>query len=160
MKQGIGRLVFGWNKGQKQEANLGKKNNQKFVPIPTAKLKTRIEQLCAEYGIEYIETEESYTSKASSLDLDIIPVFGAKPEGWKQSGRRVKRDLYRSAAGTTLHADVNGAINIALKVAKQYGFEFDPRGFSRGVLTMPRRLRVWVKPSALCSAIKESPCFS
>ncbi len=66
---------------------MGKKNNQKFVQIPTAKLKNRIEQLCKQYEIKFIETEESYTSKASFLDNDSLPKFGAKPEGWKSSGK-------------------------------------------------------------------------
>ncbi|MEN9518919.1 MAG: hypothetical protein RLZZ381_1507 [Cyanobacteriota bacterium] len=108
------------------------------------------------HGIRYIETEESYTSKASSLDLDNIPVYGEKPIGWKSSGRRVKRGLYRSAIGIEFNADVNGAINIARKVAEQYEFQFDPRSFARGVLTMPRRLRLWSKPSNLNSAVKDS----
>jgi IS605 OrfB family transposase len=34
----IGTVVFGWNKGQRQEINLGSKINQKFVQIPTASL--------------------------------------------------------------------------------------------------------------------------
>lgn len=152
----IGTIVMGWNKGQKQSSNMGKKNNQKFVQIPTAKLKSRIEQLCNVHGIRYLETEESYTSKASSLDLDSIPVYGEKPARWKPSGRRVKRGLYRSASGIEFNADINGAIGIARKVAKQYEFDFDPRGFARGVLTMPRRLRFWCKYSNLSSAVKES----
>ncbi|MGK7898299.1 MAG: RNA-guided endonuclease InsQ/TnpB family protein [Xenococcus sp. (in: cyanobacteria)] len=152
----IGTIVFGWNKGQKQCSNMGKKNNQKFVQVPTAKLKKRVEQLCLFNGIRFIETEESYSSKASALDLDLIPVFGEKPEGWKQSGTRVNRGWYRSASGAEFNADINGAINIARKVAKQYEFQFDPRGFARGVLTMPRRLRFWSKPSSLDSAVKES----
>ncbi|HEY9770679.1 MAG TPA: transposase [Coleofasciculaceae cyanobacterium] len=152
----IGTVVMGWNKGQKQNSNMGKKNNQKFVQVPTARVKIRIEQLCNVHGIRYIETEESYTSKASSLDLDTIPVFGEKPVGWKPSGRRVKRGLYRSALGIEFNADINASIGIARKVAKQYEFDFDPRGFARGVLTMPRRLRFWCKSSNLSSAVKES----
>ena len=35
----IGTIVFGWNKGQKQESNMGSKNNQKWVQVPTARLK-------------------------------------------------------------------------------------------------------------------------
>lgn len=143
LENNIGTVVMGWNKRQKQSSNMGKKNNQSFVQIPTAQLKNRIEQLCDVHGIRYLETEESYTSKASSLDLDSIPVYGEKPEGWSPSGRRVKRGLYRSASGIEFNADVNGAINIARKVAKQYEFDFDPRGFARGVLTMPRRVRLW-----------------
>ena len=143
LKNNIGTIVFGWNKGQKQESTMGRKNNQKFVQIPTGKLKDRIEQLCDQYGIRFLETEESYTSKSSSLDLDDIPAFGAKPKGWKPSGKRVKRGLYRSATGIEFNADINGAISIARKVAEQYGFQFDARGFARGVLTMPRRVRFW-----------------
>ena len=130
LKNNIGTIVFGWNKGQKQESNMGRKNNQKFVQIPTGKLKDRIEQLCDQYGIRFLETEESYTSKSSSLDLDDIPAFGAKPKGWKPSGKRVKRGLYRSATGIEFNADINGAISIARKVAEQYGFQFDARGFA------------------------------
>lgn len=159
LENNIGTIVMGWNKGQKQESNLGKRNNQKFVQIPTAKLKDRIQQLCNEYGIRFIETEESYTSQASSLDLDEIPIFGEKPEGWKASGKRVKRGLYRSATGIEFNADVNGAIGIARKVAEQYGFQFDARSFARGVLTMPRRLRLWNKQGIIpnfSSAEKES----
>jgi hypothetical protein len=43
------------------------------------KLKDRIAQLCEQYGIEFIETEESYTSKSSFLDEDSLPTLGAKP---------------------------------------------------------------------------------
>ncbi|NJL55048.1 transposase, partial [bacterium] len=32
----IGTVVFGWNTGQKDSANMGSKTNQKFVQIPTA----------------------------------------------------------------------------------------------------------------------------
>ena len=31
LKHGIGTVVFGWNKGQKQSIELGAKNNQKSV---------------------------------------------------------------------------------------------------------------------------------
>ncbi|WP_367267656.1 transposase [Okeania sp. SIO2C9] len=61
----IGTIVFGWNQRQKDNINIGKKNNQQFVQIPTAKLKARIAELSEQYGIKFVETEESYTSKAS-----------------------------------------------------------------------------------------------
>ena len=85
----IGNVVFGWNKGRHQKINLGSRTNQIFVQIPTAPLKERISQLCERQGILFIETEESSTSKASFLDADELPKFGAKPEGWKESRRRV-----------------------------------------------------------------------
>ncbi|WP_242541577.1 IS200/IS605 family accessory protein TnpB-related protein, partial [Phormidium pseudopriestleyi] len=127
----IGTLVFGWNKGQRQEINLGSKTNQNFVQIPTARLKDRIAQLCEQYGIQFIETEESYTSKASFLDIDELPTFGEKPEGWKESGKRVERGLYRTKDGYRINADCNAAANILRKVAAKLGFNLN--GVSRGV---------------------------
>ncbi|MCT7997180.1 RNA-guided endonuclease InsQ/TnpB family protein [Laspinema olomoucense] len=100
----IGTVVFGWNKGQRQEINLGNKTNQSFVQIPTARLKDRIAQLCEQYGIQFIETEESYTSKASFLDLNELPTFAEKPKGWKESGKRVKRGLYRTKNGFRINS--------------------------------------------------------
>lgn len=137
----IGTLVFGWNKGQKDSANMGKKNNQKFVQIPTARLKDRIQQLCELYGIQFVETEESYTSKASFLDADLIPVYGEKPAEWNPTGRRVKRGLYRASNGFTINADCNGASNILRKVAMMLGLNLS--GISRGDLTAPLKFRFW-----------------
>jgi putative transposase len=142
IKNGIGVIVFGWNKGQKNSANMGKKTNQKFVQIPTARLKKRIEQLCEQYGIQFIETEESYTSKASFVDRDFLPTIGAKPDGWRETGRRVKRGLYRTGLmNWYINADCNGAANILRKVATMLGLDLD--GVGRGVLTAPLRLTVW-----------------
>jgi len=62
----IGQVVFGWNKKQKDRIDIGAVNNQQFVQIPTARLKERIKQLCELYGVEFVETEESYTSQAST----------------------------------------------------------------------------------------------
>ncbi|CAD5929495.1 Transposase (plasmid) [Planktothrix agardhii] len=137
----IGTVVFGWNKGQKQDINLGAKTNQKFVQIPTARLKDRIAELCEQYGIIFVETEESYTSKSSFLDGDMLPTFGAKPEGWQPSGNRVKRGLYRTAQGYKLNADCNGAANIIKKVAMKLGLDLS--GISRVSLSAPLKVRLW-----------------
>jgi len=137
----IGTVVFGWNKGQKECVNMGKKTNQKFVQIPTGRLKDRIAQLREQYGIKFIETEESYSSKASFVDHDFLPTFGEKPEGWKASGKRVKRGLYSSAQGWLINADCNGAANIARKVAIMLGLDLS--GISRGDLSAPLRLKLW-----------------
>jgi putative transposase len=137
----IGTIIFGWNKGQKDGANMGKKTNQKFVQIPTARLKTRISQLCEQYGITFFESEESYTSKASFVDLDTLPAFGEKPEGWKASGKRVKRGLYRTQNNQYINADCNGAANVLKKVSTTLGLCLD--GVSRGALLTPLRIRLW-----------------
>lgn len=138
----IGLIVFGWNKGQKDSANMGAKTNQKFVQIPTARLKNRIEQLCEQYGIRFIETEESYTSKASFIDRDELPTFGEKPEGWQATGKRTKRGLYRTAQKWYINADCNGAANILRKVSMTLGLDLS--GVSRGALTRPTRICFWV----------------
>jgi IS605 OrfB family transposase len=137
----IGTVVFGWNKGQKDSANMGKKTNQKFVQIPTGRLKDRIAQLCEQHGIKFVETEESYSSKASFVDNDFLPTFGEKPEGWKASGKRLKRGLYRTAQGWLINADANGGANIARKVAIMLGLDLS--GISRGDLSAPLRLKLW-----------------
>ena len=137
----IGTVVFGWNKGQKDSISLGSKTNQKFVQIPTARLKDRVKQLCEQYGIKFVETEESYTSKASFLDSDELPTFGEKPEGWQESGKRVNRGLYRTANNWCINADCNGAANILRKVATTLGLDLS--GVGRGALTTPLRSRFW-----------------
>jgi len=137
----IGTVVFGWNQGQKDSINLGSNTNQKFVQIPTGRLKERIKQLCEQYGIKFVETEESYTSKASFLDSDQLPTFGEKPEGWQESGKRVKRGLYRTATNWYINADGNGAANILRKVATTLGLGLS--GVGRGALTTPLRFRLW-----------------
>lgn len=133
----LGTVVFGWNQGNKDGANMGKKNNQEFIQIPTARLKQRIKQLCVEYGIQFVETEESYTSRASFLDGDELPTFGEKPEGWEPSGKRVKRGIYRTAVGFLINADCNGASNILRKVSIQLGLNLTK--VCRAVLNLPQR---------------------
>ena len=102
------------------------------MQISTARLNERISKLCEPNGIRFIETEESYTSKASFLDSDKLPTFGAKPEGWKESRRRVKRRLYCSKDGFKINADCNGAANILPKVSATLGLCLE--GVSRGAL--------------------------
>ena len=65
-------------------------------------------------GITVITQEESYTSKASFLDNDDIPVYG-EANNPKFSGRRVKRGLYKTSDGRLINADVNGSYNILRK---------------------------------------------
>ncbi len=141
LEHDIGGIVFGWNKRQKDGIDIGAKNNQKFVQIPTSKLKERINQLCELYGIELIETEESYTSQASFLDDDFLPTIGEKPKSWKPSGKRIKRGLYQTQHGLLVNADINGAANILRKVATTLGFSL--KGVNRGLLTTPLRVRFW-----------------
>jgi len=137
----ISHVVFGWNKGNKDGINIGTKNNQEFVQIPTARLKNRIKQLCEENGIQFTETEESYTSKASFLDDDFLPTYGGKPANWKPSGRRITRGQYKTAQGRLINADCNGAANILTKVSAQLGINLVES--VRAVLTLPKRYDVF-----------------
>jgi len=137
LNNNIGTVVFGWNDRQKDGIDIGKKNNQKFVQIPTAKLKDRIEQLCLEYGIKFVETEESYTSKASFLDKDELPKYGEKPNEWKPSGKRIKRGLYLPKKQKAINADCNGAANILIKVSIQLDISLVK--VYRAFLTVPHR---------------------
>ena len=151
LKHGIGNLVIGWNQGFKSNnVDMGKLNNQKFVQMPLGKLKDRLSQLCNLHGIKFTETEEAYTSKSSFLDGDSLPRYGEKPPEWKASGKRIKRGLYRSADGTVINADLNGAANILRKVASKLGVKLDR--LCRRCLTTVARVKLWVLPKAALSA--------
>ncbi len=98
--------------------------------------------LCEQYGIQFIETEESYTSKASFLDGDYLPKYGEKPNDWKPSGKRTKRGLYRvGCKWWYINADCHGAANIIRKVSRTLGLDLSR--LSRGVLTRPQRIKLW-----------------
>ena len=110
----IETVFVGKNKNWKQELPFGKVVKQRFAYLPH---ETFIEQLrykCQLRGISVVTPEESYTSKASFLDDDEIPVYG-EVENPRFSGRRIKRGLYRSGNDQFINADVNGSYNIMKK---------------------------------------------
>lgn len=135
----IGTLIVGYNKDFKRSVNIGKINNQNFVQIPLGDLRQQLEFLCWTYGIEYIEQEESYTSKSSFIDNDIHPEYKAEqPYLGRFSGKRIYRGLYQSADGTVINADVNGSANIGRKCKQNFTIE----ELSSGLLASPKRIRV------------------
>lgn len=111
----IDTIVVGTNKGWKVESHLGRINNQNFVQIPFERLRRILQYQSERNGIRFIEQEESYTSKASFLDADVIPVYGQTEGNTIFSGKRIKRSLYRSSNGTVINADLNGSANIGRK---------------------------------------------
>ena len=119
VEEGIGTLVIGKNDAWKQEAHLGKRNNQNFVQIPHARFIAMLTYKAELAGIRVVVTEESYTSKASLLDLDPLPVRDPNNGNDKHtfSGKRIKRGLYRAKDGREINADINGSGNIIRKVA-------------------------------------------
>jgi len=110
IENNIGTLVIGKNDGWKQDINLGKKTNQKFVSIPHAKFIQLLLYKCELVGITAICHEESYTSKCSFLDME--------PMEHRDSylGKRIKRGMFKTSKGQLINADVNGSLNIIRKV--------------------------------------------
>ena len=117
----VSKIIIGHNKNWKQDINLGKSNNQKFVQIPFNIFIHMVTYKSQLNGIEVIVREESYTSKCSFLDNEEI----CKHETYK--GKRIKRGLFRSYDGKLINADLNGALNILRKeipnVFNKYGIE-------------------------------------
>ncbi|MGE7272701.1 RNA-guided endonuclease InsQ/TnpB family protein [Brevibacillus panacihumi] len=125
LQERIGTIVIGHNKQWKSEANMGRRNNQSFCHIPHHLLIQMILYKAKRLGISTVVREESYTSKASFLDCDDIPVYGESDTKKLFSGRRIHRGMYRSATGMCINADVNGAYNILRKEV--------PTAFANGI---------------------------
>ncbi len=140
VENGIGTVIVGKNPLWKQECAMGRRNNQNFVSIPHTRFIDMLTYKAALVGIGVEVREESYTSKASFLDLDPIPDY--KPNDEEEhifSGKRIGRRnrLYRTKDGRTICADVNGAYNILRKSR--------PDAFAKGVaayVVQPVRLVV------------------
>ena len=139
LENNIGTLVCGYNETFQRNSNIGKANNQTFVNIPFGKLREKLEYLCKLYSLKFVEQEESYTSKSSFFDMDILPKFEAdKPQTYSFLGKRIKRGLYQTSKGYILNADVNGALNI-LRKSNVVDLEVL---YSRGVVDTPARIRI------------------
>ena len=110
----IEKVFIGKNNNWKQKLPFGKKVKQRFAYLPYETFIEQLQYKCKLQGITVIIQEESYTSKASFLDNDDIPVYG-ETDNPKFSGRRIKRGLYRTGDGRLINADVNGSYNILRK---------------------------------------------
>ena len=140
----INTLVIGHTNYWKQDTKLGKKTNQNFVQIPFNKLIQMLSYKCKLLGINCVIQEESYTSKASFIDNDNIPVFNSTTElNYKFSGQRVKRGLYCSQNGIKINADINASLNILRKYLKVNSDDLftDPRNF-RGFVYNPKVINI------------------
>ena len=139
LENNIGTLVCGYNETFQRNSNIGKANNQTFVNIPFGKLREKFEYLCKLYSLRFVEQEESYTSKSSFFDMDILPKFEAdKPQTYSFLGKRIKRGLYQTSKGYILNADINGALNI---LRKSNVVELEVL-YSRGEVDTPVRIRI------------------
>jgi putative transposase len=119
LENNINTLIVGNNKEWKQDVNIGAKNNQNFVSIPHSRFIFMLKYKCERSGINFITTEESYTSKCSFLDQEPIK------KHCNYLGKRVSRGMFRSLKGYNIHADVNGSYNILRKAI--------PNAFSEGI---------------------------
>jgi len=122
----LGTIVIGYNEGWKQNATLGKRNNQNFVTVPFLKLIQQIEYKAAMVGIAVIRVNEAYTSQTCSWC------------GVIAKGNRKHRGLYVCRdCGEVLNADVNASKNILYKgIPKSFGIG------DRGCLTRPIVLKI------------------
>jgi IS605 OrfB family transposase len=130
----IGTIIVGRNKGWKQKINIGKRNNQNFVQVPFGYLMSMLESKCQEYGLRYLEIQESHTSKCSAIDNEEIKHHD------EYVGERVKRGLFKSKDGILINSDVNGAINIVRK-SKVTSMEVTPE-MIKGIVAFPKRIRI------------------
>lgn len=137
----IDTLVIGYNKGWKQDTDMGRNNNQNFVCLPHSTLISMLKYKARLKGIKVIVIDEAYTSKASFFDNDIIPSKGASKKKMSFSGKRIKRGLYRTKNGWLVNADVNGALNI---LRKSQNVACDEIVFpaSRGFVSNPVRISI------------------
>ena len=116
----VAKLIIGKNKEQKNGIDLHSKlENRNFCMIPFNKLIEILRYKCEENGIECIEQEESYTSKASFLDNDYIPVYGTEDREYEFSGWRNGRIYKIKKKNQRIHADLNGAFNIMRKAGHE-----------------------------------------
>ena len=116
----IDTLVCGYNSGWKQESDMSKKVNQKFISILHSSIVWRLSYKCKAEGILFKTPEESFTSGTSFLD-------GEEPikENYDKS-RRVHRGLFVTKKGEEINADVNGSYQIMKKAF--------PNAFTNGIV--------------------------
>ena len=128
----VSKVVIGKNQEQKQDINLGTKNNQNFVSIPHARIIDTLKYKLELNGFEVIIREESYTSKCSAYDNETI--------GFNESylGKRIKRGLFKTKDKLLINADINGACNI---LRKELPNSFNDNGIE-GVLVHPKMLHI------------------
>lgn len=124
----ISTIIIGYNKEWKNECNMGKKNNQKFIQIPYLELINTLKYKARLKGINIILTEEAYTSKCSFFDKEEMKHHE------NYVGKRIKRGLFKLMDGFFINADINGSLNIMKKVVPEF-FEGN-----RGLAVNPQKV--------------------
>jgi len=123
------RIVYiGKNAIDKNGIPFSKVVNQNYVCIPHRKLVNMLKYKCEELGIEVIEVDERYTSKASPISDDVVEIQSRKVNGEEVQflGKRVGRGLYKDLVlNKVFNADLVGAMNILKAGAKLRRILFD-----------------------------------
>ena len=74
-----------------------------------------LEYKCQLVGINFVVSEESYTSLCSFVDYEEICYHD------KYLGKRLERGLFKTSLGLLINADVNGSLNIGRKYLESVG---------------------------------------
>mgnify|MGYP002624816116 FL=1 len=125
-QQDLGTIILGYNNTFQYKSNMGAKQNQLFSYIAFKQFKEKLETKCTIYDIQLIIQEESYTSKSSFLDDDILPVYQPNQDEktkYTFKGKRIHRGLYKTQKGKLINADVNAACNIIKKSKQKFNIE-------------------------------------
>ena len=118
-KHGVSTIIIGRNKDWKQNTSERMYHTVSFhfAKIPHYKFIQMVEYKAMLAGIKVVKVDESYTSGTSFLDNE-------KPtKKFYDKSRRKKRGLFVSNKGLKINADVNGAMQIIRKYAKDESLE-------------------------------------
>jgi len=140
VEQGISKVVVGDVTKSLNQINLGKKTNQNFVNLSLGQFIDKLRYKLELHGITLEVINESYTSKASFVDDDILPKKYEPKTTHTFNGKRVKRGLYRSQNGVAINADVNGAYNILRKNDSKFSF-------NKLVKKLGNYFKAWLHPT-------------
>lgn len=105
----INTIIIGYNKGWKQDSNIGKVNNQNFQQLPFLTFVQQIEYKAKLKGISVERITEAYSSGTSFLDREPLT------KKYYNKSRRIHRGLFKTNNNLLINADVNGSYQIMKK---------------------------------------------
>ena len=108
-EENIDTLIVGYPESWGRKISFESSDMTAMFKRALAKFKEMLRKRCCRHNITFAEVDESHTSIASFIDNEEVKRKN------KYMGSRVNRDSYVSSQGYIIHADVNGAYNIAKK---------------------------------------------
>ncbi|WP_245526685.1 IS200/IS605 family accessory protein TnpB-related protein [Acetohalobium arabaticum] len=113
IKHNISRVIVGDIKNIRDDADLGKQNNQKLHKLPFDIIYHQLEYKLNLQGITLIKKSEKYTSQCSPYSKKVTKKYGDK-------SNRIKRGLYVDKNNNqAFNADSVGSFNILRKYLQQ-----------------------------------------